>query len=87
MLSNHVRLIGLALMMGLLFRIMMAPSVLAREIPQSNKKIKTQVMHDGHANNDGVFGFATARRVQEGNLVFDKGSVKTWNHLPRMKST
>ena len=72
MLRNRVRLIGLAIVTGLLFSVLMAPSVIAKEFPGKNKILQTSLMEDKFANDAGGTGFATVKLEQEGSLMAEK---------------
>jgi len=78
MLRGHVRLLGLALVTGILFSIMVAPNVLAKEFPHKNRIFDTSDMNDRFAADSGKGGegFAKVRTVQQDSLVFDMVHLK-----------
>ncbi len=74
MLRRHVRLLGLAFVMVLLFSIMVVPSVLAKKsFPGKNPIFQTQPLNDRFASNaaqaEDSFGSAKVRTIQQGELV------------------
>ena len=74
MLRRHVRLLGLALVTGIVLSIMVVPVVLAK----GNPIFQTSPLNDRFASNagKGADGFAKVRTTQQGSIVFDKVIAK-----------
>lgn len=69
MLRNRVRLIGLALVTGLILSIMVAPSVLAAPGGFQASRLNDRFASDA---GEGGHGSARVQSVQQGSLVFDR---------------